>query len=110
MTAVSVTDTLLSPGVFREACNPMMATLAFLSALSVVPAQEGQLRLTNERTTLGIMGAPRGNDKLLPGDVYFLTFDIENLKVDDHGKVQYRMSMEVLDKQGKAQFKGDPVD
>jgi hypothetical protein len=88
----------------------MMATLAFLSALSVVPAQEGQLRLTNERMTLGIMGAPRTSDKLLPGDVYFLTFDIENLKADDHGKVQYRMSMEVLDKQGKAQFKGDPVD
>jgi hypothetical protein len=86
----------------------MLATLAFLSALSALPAQEGQLRLTNERPTYGIMGAPRTNDKYLPGDVYFLTYDIENLKVDENGKVVYTMSMELLDSKGKSQFKSEP--
>jgi hypothetical protein len=104
------TGLLPSPDVFREACNPMLATLAFLSTLSVVPAQEGQLRLTNDRMTYGVMGATRTSDKLLPGDAYFITYDIENLKVDEHGKVSYRMSMEVTNKEGKSQFKGDPVD
>jgi hypothetical protein len=87
----------------------MLATLAFLSALSALPAQEGQLRLTNERPTYGIMGAPRpATDKYLPGDAYFLTFDIENLKVDDTGKVIYTMSMELLDSKNKPQFKSEP--
>jgi hypothetical protein len=86
----------------------MMATLAFLSALSVVPAQEGQLRITNERLTYGVLGAARPNDKFLPGDAYFLTFDIENLKVGKDGKIKYKRSMEILDKDKKAQFKGEP--
>ncbi len=88
----------------------MMATLAFLSALSVVPAQEGQLRLINERATYGVLGATRPNDKVLPGDAYFLTFDIENLKMDDSGRVRYKMNMEVVNKDGKSQFKADPTE
>src|SRR6266404_6671236 len=85
----------------------MMATLALLSALSVVPAQDGQLRISNERSTYGILGAPRTNEKYLPGDVYWITFDIENLKVDPNGKVIYRMSVQLVDKNGKSQFKDE---
>jgi hypothetical protein len=86
----------------------MMATLAFLSALSALPAQDGQLRFANERPTYCMWGATRTANKYLPGDVYFLSFDIENLSVDKNGKVSYRMSMEVTDKNGKRQFKADP--
>jgi hypothetical protein len=88
----------------------MMASLALLSALSVVPAQDGQLRITNERATYGILGAPRTSAKYLPGDVYWITFDIDNLKVDKNGKVSYRMSVQLLDKNDKPQFKSDPQD
>ncbi|HEY1861805.1 MAG TPA: hypothetical protein VGG61_15700, partial [Gemmataceae bacterium] len=67
----------------------MMATLAFLSALSALPAQDGQLRFANERPTYCMWGATRTANKYLPGDVYFLSFDIENLSVDKNGKVSY---------------------
>jgi hypothetical protein len=53
-------------------------------------------------------GATRPGNKYLPGDVFFLSYDIENLAVDKTGKVSYRMTMEVLDKNGKPQFKTDP--
>jgi hypothetical protein len=86
----------------------MIATLAFLSALSALPAQEGQLRFANERSTYCMWGATRLGNKYLPGDVYFLSYDIENLSVDKTGKVSYRMSMQVLDKNQKPQFKTEP--
>src|SRR6266567_3879921 len=86
----------------------MMATLALLSALSVVPAQDGQLRFTNERPTYCMWGAERPGNKYIPGDVYFLSFDIENLTADKNGKVSYRMGMAVLDKNDKPKFKSDP--
>jgi hypothetical protein len=86
----------------------MIATLALLSALSVVPAQEGQLRIANDRPTYCMWGAPRAGTKYIPGDVYFLSFDIENLTLDKNGKVSYRMSMEVLDKDNKSKFKSEP--
>jgi len=53
-------------------------------------------------------GATRPGNKYLPGDVYFLSYDIENLSVDKNGKVSYRMSMAVIDKNDKQQFKTDP--
>jgi hypothetical protein len=86
----------------------MIPTLALLSALSALPAQEGQLRFANERPTFCMWGATRPGNKYLPGDVYFLSYDIENLSVDKNGKVSYRMSMAVLDKNDKPQFKTDP--
>jgi len=88
----------------------MWATVA-LAALSVAPAQEAPPSLINVRPTHGVLGPSRPDTKLLPGDVFYLTFDIDGLKVDKkEGRVLYSMALEILGKDGKSQFKRDPRD
>ncbi len=86
----------------------MWASLALMSALNWTPAQAGQLELKNVRVTYGILGQERKDTNYLPGDMVVLAFDIEGLKVAADGKVQYSMSMELIDKAGKSVFKKDP--
>jgi hypothetical protein len=88
----------------------MWTTVSLLAALTLSPAQASELNLTNIRSTYGFLGPSREDNKLLPGDALFVAFDIENIKVDDGGRVLYGMAMEVLDSKGKAQFKQDPRD
>lgn len=88
----------------------MWATLALATALNLAPAQGGALQLKNDRVTYGILGQERKDSKLLPGDVFVVAFDIENLKVRDDGRVQYSMGMELTNKEGKSQFKKEPQD
>ncbi len=85
----------------------MWTTLAFAAALSLAPSQGSSLELTNVRPTYGILGAPRPDTKFLPGDVFFLAFDIDGIKVDENGHALYSMTMEVTDSKGKVQFKQD---
>lgn len=88
----------------------MWAALALTTVLHVAPAQQ-QLELKNVRTTYGVLGQERKEDKLLPGDVLVVAFDIEGLKVKDDGRVLYSMAME-LTKTGakKPEFKREPQD
>jgi hypothetical protein len=85
----------------------MWTTLA-LAALAFTPAQSGQLQLANDRPTYGIMGATRPDGKVLPGDVYCVTFDVLHLQEDQSGKVSYSMGLELTNPKGKTQFKRDP--
>lgn len=87
-----------------------MWTMIALAAITLAPAQADELKLTNDRPTYGIMGAARTEDRILPGDVYWVTFDIENLKVDEAGKISYSMGMEMTNAQGKTEYKRDPQD
>jgi len=86
----------------------MWATLA-LSAISLAPAQVDNLELKNVRVTTGVLGPERKDTKLLPGDVFVVSFDIDGLKVRADGLARYSMGME-LTLQGKAkpEFKKDP--
>jgi hypothetical protein len=87
----------------------MLHTLAVTAALAFAPAQ-GALALSNDRLTYGELGANRPDTKLLPGDVCFISFDIDNLTIDAEGKVNYTMAMEFIsNKDGKQIFKQDPV-
>jgi len=88
----------------------MLTTLALVAAVGLAPAQGGKLDLTNVRPTYGVLGAPRPDTKFLPGDVFFLAFDIENIKVSDDGRVLYAMGMEVTDGKGKVWFEQKPDD
>jgi len=74
----------------------MWTAVAMTALLTYAPGQVGNLKLNNIRATHGIIGAPRKNPdgKLLPGEVYCLTFDIEGLKVGEDGKVLYAVGME----------------
>jgi hypothetical protein len=89
----------------------MWSSVALLTAaMALTPTQTGALNLSNPRMTYGELGSPRTEAKLLPGDIFFLAFDIENIKVSEAGRVRYRMAMEVVDATGKAIFKQDPLE
>src|SRR5687768_4385459 len=91
----------------------MWTALAMTAALSYAPAQQGDLKLTNVRPTLGILGSPRkdvDNPKLLIGDAFVVSFDIENLKVSDEGRVKYAVGMELKNKEGKVLYREEPQD
>jgi hypothetical protein len=87
----------------------MLPTLTLL-ALSMAPGQGAGLTLSNPRITYGELGSTRPDNKLLPGDIFFLSFDIEGIRVSDTGRVKYGMAMEVTDAAGKSIFKQMPVE
>lgn len=87
----------------------MLHTLAVAAALTALaPAQAG-LSLSNDRLTFGELGPVRADNRLLPGDVFYLAFDIDGLTADDSGKVQYTMAMELTDSTGASIFKREPT-
>jgi len=89
----------------------MWATLALSAALTVAPAQGGNLTLKNPRPTYGILGQDRKDkDTVLVGDVFTLAFDIDGLQTKEDGAVQYSVGMELFDSAGKSQFKQEPKD
>src|SRR5262245_25459671 len=87
-----------------------MWTSLALAALTLAPAQTDGLTLSNDRVLFGELGAVRPDNRFLPGDLVFVSFDIDNLKANDAGVVRYSMGMEVVDKNGKAVFSQKPVD
>jgi hypothetical protein len=87
----------------------MFGTLA-AAALALCPAQTGTLALTNARTTYGELGAVRTDNKYLPGDFFFLAFDMEGFAVTADGKVSYEMTFQVADRSGKVVFKSEKPD
>jgi hypothetical protein len=87
----------------------MLYALA-LAALAAVPAQGGQLKLTNVRLTVGELGPTRPNAKFLPGDALHLRFDINGLTIEANGDAKFKMETSVTDKTGKVIFKRDPVE
>jgi hypothetical protein len=89
-----------------------MFTSVAVLALALAPAQQGQssLTLSNPRATYGELGSARPDTKFLPGDIFFLSFDIEGIKVSEAGRVKYGMAMEVVDSAGKSIFKQNPVE
>src|SRR5688572_19950855 len=92
----------------------MWVSYVLTTALSLTPGQPGDLELVNARVTYGVLGQERPDSKapkLLPGDVFVVSFDINNLKVKKDGRVQYSMGMELTRKgKLKPEFKKDPLD
>ncbi len=87
----------------------MWTTLGLIAALSLAPGQtSGGLNLTNIHSTYGLLGATRNESKLLPGDIYFVAFDIEGVKTSDTGEVSYSMGMELTDGNKKVWYKQEP--
>ncbi len=88
----------------------MWTTIALAMTLAGTPGESGELRLSNIRPTHGLLGSERPDSRLLPGDVFFVTFDIDGLKVDDSGTMLYTMSMEVRNASNKIEYKSEPQD
>ncbi len=87
----------------------MWTTLALAAALGAAPAQAGELTLSRVRSTHGVMGPARAEDKLLPGDSLVVCFDIGGMATDERGKVSYSMGLEVTDGTGKSLFTQEPA-
>jgi hypothetical protein len=83
-------------------------TLAFSSTQAL--CETGKLTLTNIRATYGLLGPPRADARLLPGDTLCLDFDIEGVTVAADGKVQYSMSLEARDAKGKVIYRQNATD
>src|SRR6516225_6253105 len=94
----------------RKDSRVMWTTIALTMTLSAMPGQSGELTLSNIRPTHGLLGSERPDSRLLPGDIYFVTFDIDGLKVDDSGTMLYTMSMEVRNNTNKIEYKSDTQD
>jgi hypothetical protein len=88
----------------------MWAALAVSAVLAAVPADAGPLQIKNDRFTYGILGQDRPDDKVIPGDTLIVAFNIDGLQVKDDGKVNYSTSMELVNKDGKSEFKENPID
>src|SRR5262249_14401502 len=85
---------------------PMLA----LAALALAPAQDGPLTISNERITFcGEFGPSRPNNRFLPGDTFYLAFDVDNLKMDKAGSVDSMRGMEVTNPAGQSIYKQPPV-
>jgi hypothetical protein len=93
-------DALTRRFSYAESC--MTASIALAALLTFAPAQGAGVSVNNVRLTYRDLGPTRPDAKYLPGDVVFISFDIEGLKVNDSGEVTYSMGMELLDKVGKA--------
>src|SRR5947209_625870 len=86
----------------------MLTTAILLTALSLVPGQSSQLSVSNVRTTRGPLGPTRPDNKILPGDLVCLSFDIEGFQTNSAGKVLYGVGIEVADSKGEVLFKQWP--
>ena len=87
----------------------MLTTIA-LALLAGTPAQPAELKLNNVRLTVGELGPPRENSKLLPGDILFIAYDLDGITIDGEGVAKYTMAMDVTNPAGRSILKQDPRD
>jgi hypothetical protein len=85
----------------------MWSSAALALLLSCTPAQAGKLEVTNVRATHGVLGAPRTDAKILPGDILHLAFDIGGLQSDAQGRMRFGVTIELFDAKDKSVFKQD---
>ena len=78
--------------------------VAVVFALVALPGSSSAVEIKNIRPCYAPFGATRFDTKCLPGDVLFITYDIEGLVVKDD-KVSYVTILELLDSSGKSIFK-----
>lgn len=82
----------------------MWTTIALLSVLAAAPAESG-LSLTHVRSTYGLLGPQRRDETVAPGDIYFVCFDIDGMRVDSEGKVRYSMAIDLSEDSGRSLFR-----
>jgi hypothetical protein len=78
--------------------------IAAVFALGLIPGVSSAVEINNIRPCYFPFGATRLNTSCLPGDVLWLTYDIEGLAIKD-GNVNYVTILELFDPKGKSLFK-----
>jgi hypothetical protein len=80
----------------------MKRTLAALVVLCLVPGLTPAIEIKNVRPSYGPLGSLRTGTKFLPGDLLFMTFDIDGLSLEEKtGKAVYETKLEFLDDKQK---------
>ncbi len=82
--------------------------LCFSLIALLTPNAAHALELKNVRPMYGLppLGAPRADAKCLPGDILFVSYDIEGLAFHkETGKANYMTSLEFIDAKGTQLFK-----
>jgi hypothetical protein len=94
---MSVTNLRLDPRLARKE-NPMARSACFVAALlAILPVPAAALEFKNIRSCYGPNGATRPDNKFLPRDLLYITYDIEGLKADEKtGNVVYVTLLEVF--------------
>lgn len=88
----------------------MWATLALATVMNLAPAQAGKLTIQNARLTYGVYGQKRPTNKVQPGDLVVISYEIHGLKAKPDGKVQYATGFELTKKgESKPEVKVDLV-
>jgi hypothetical protein len=83
--------------------------LAFV-VLASAPGLASAVEIKNVRPCWGPFGATRFEAKCLPGDVFFITYDIDGLMVDkETKKVSYTTKLELFEGDAEAAKKGKPT-
>jgi len=86
----------------------MWAAVA-LTALTLTPAQAGDLEIKNVRLTEGLLGQTRKDNKILAGEIVVVSYDVHGVKVKADGGVDYSTSFELSQKgKDKPLLKLDP--
>jgi hypothetical protein len=88
----------------------VLYSLSATLILAVTYLDAEPLKLANVHATYGVRGPTRPDNRVLPGDQFVLTFDIEGISVDETGNVLYSMATEVADSTGKLIHRQDPRD
>jgi hypothetical protein len=80
--------------------------LSLTAALALLPASAPALEFKNVRPSYGPLGATRKDTKCLPGDILFVSYEIDGLKLDTKvKKAVYVTLLEVFDSSTKTIFK-----
>jgi hypothetical protein len=86
----------------------MCSSLVLFLALAANVSQNGELTIARERLTYGYLGPAREDSNFLPGDVVFMSLDLENVKWDANGKASLGLGMEIVDAAGKRIYRQIP--
>jgi hypothetical protein len=87
----------------------MWTSVVVAVAALAAPAADGDsLTLANVRATHGVLGPGRSDNRVLPGDRYVLSFDIEGITLGPDGKVAYSIGTEVRNAAGRLQHQQEP--
>lgn len=77
-----------------------------LVLLSLVPGSARAIEIKNARLLYGLLGVERPNNKFLPGDYLYMTFDIEGVEIEAKtGLARYLIVFRVDDSRGKLLLK-----
>lgn len=87
----------------------MFTTVALAFAISLpAGADTGKLSVSDVQFTYGYLGPKRDSDNYLPGEKVFVSYNINNMKLNANGRANFSISMEIYSPEGDLKRKFPP--